>query len=49
LEENAGTVGVADLFNFSVHAGEEVSEGFSEGQHEPEDFSKSLEAFTVYG
>jgi len=49
LEDNGGTVGVTKLFNFPVHAGEEVSEGFSEGHHEPENFSKSLEAFTVYG
>jgi len=47
LEDNGGSVGVTELFDFSVHAREEVSAGFSEGHKEAQNFSKSLEAFTI--
>lgn len=48
LEDNGGGVGVTELFDFSVHAGEEVGEGFSNGHDETEEFSSSLEALTVH-
>ena len=48
LENNCGSVEVTEFIDFSVHAGEHVSEGFSDSHDKSEEFGSSLEALTVH-
>lgn len=48
LEDNSGSVEVAKFVNFSVHAGEHVSEGFSDSHDETEEFGGGAEAIAVH-